>query len=874
MFTDIQGSTCKWETFPDGMGEVLALHDRVIRTEIERCGGVVVKHTGDGFMAVFHHGGAIQCALGIQLAIRRQDWSAVNGLAVRVGINSGDAQQRGDDYFGNPVNRAMRLMSAAHGGQTVISASAAAAEAVPDGAALKDLGRHMLKDLQEPERIFALAHPMLDGDHPPLATVSSQPQNLPVQPTPFVGRARELDELISLVSGVDARLVTVLGHGGSGKTRLALQAAAELVGAFSDGVWFVPLESVSTRAGMVAEIAGCLSVRFTERGNEEGQLVSAVKGMKALLVLDNFEHLTACATLVADLLAVSGGTRVIATSRNLLGIRSEALLDLSGMALPDTLTRDIECFDATRLFLDSARRVLPSFSPSPADREAIFRICLLLQGLPLAIELAASWVRTISCTELLQELERDLGLLESPASDAPTRQRSLQAVFDYSWSLLEEDDRNSLKGLSVFHGGFDRKAAEAVAFCGLRSLQRLSGTSLVRNRHGGGHMLHPLTRGFAREMLSAEPGAEDRFLDRHSSHFGMAVAEHYARVHSEHQAEALDWIALELPNLRAAAYHAFRNCRWKDAIALAQAVSVLYLLRSRFSEAVEFFGSLNELADSRDRQPGWNDPEGVKNRALLLERLGSFNLVTGNIRDASRLLEEAVSLLENCDDPALEALCLAGLGNASHLQGDLLKADERWSRALVLSRRAGLGQSVTSLLCNISSVRKRRGDLAGARLLLHEAVELNSATGNTFLDATLQTNIAEILVLEGDHDGARKNHWKALEMRRKLGDLRGVSYSLERLSQLETRPDEALRLAVESLDFAEKSGGGNRAVYARAQLASALALAGEMEKAVENMEQAVREAGRYELPALTLRCAEVRTFINELSGAGGSGPSG
>lgn len=874
MFTDIQGSTGKWESFPGCMGKALALHDHVVRREVERCGGTIVKHTGDGFMAVFNGGTAIECALGIQLALREHDWSSVGGLAVRIGINSGEALERGDDYFGNPVNRAMRLMSAAHGGQTVISGSAAAKESVPNGATLSDLGKHMLKDLQEPERVFALAHPLLEDDFPPLKTVSCHPHNLPVQPTPFVGRVRELEELTSLVSEKDARLVTVLGHGGSGKTRLALQAAAELVDAFSEGVWFVPLEAVTTRAGMTAAIAECLSVRFTESGNEEKQLLSATTGMNALLVLDNFEHLTVNGPFVADLLSSSRGIRVITTSRTVLGVRSEVVFDLWGMSVPIDPTQEIEFFDATRLFLDSARRVLPSFTPNPADRAAILRVCLLLQGLPLAIELAASWVRTISCVELQQELERDLGLLESPASDFPQRQRSLQAVFDYSWNLLGDHDRNALKGLSVFEGGFDRKAAEAVASCSLRSLQRLTGTSLVRSRHGGGHMLHPLTRSFAREMLSRDPGAMELIRERHSSYFGGTVGEYYARVHGESQAETLDWIAHELPNLQAAAFHAFESCSWKDAIALAQAVSVLFLLRSRFSEAVEFFRHLNVVADSADRHPGWNGPEGVKNRALLLERSGSFNLITGKIREAILLLEEAVSLLENFDDPALEALCLAGLGNAAHLQGDLPTADERWSRALLLSRRAGLDQSVTSLLCNISSIRKRRGDLPGARLLLSEAVELNRATGNVFLNATLLTNIAEILTLESDTDGARDNHGKALEMRLKLGDLRGASYSLERLSQLESRPDEALRLALASLDYARQSGGGNRAVYAKVQVARALAATGALEQALVNLENAEREAGGFELPALTAKCVEVRAFIDEIVNKGGNGPCG
>lgn len=865
MFTDIEGSTLKWQLHPDEMREALPRHDDIVRRAVEESSGRVVKHTGDGFLAVFIDGGALECALRVQSALQAADWSGVDGLRVRIGIHSGDAVESCGDFFGDAVNRAARLTSSAWGGQTVVGSAAAVTERLPEGAALEDAGLHMLKDLLEPERLLTLAHPSLASGFPPLRTVSSHPHNLPVQTTPFLGRESELAALTDLVSSPERRLVTILGHGGAGKTRTALQAAAELVTRFRDGVWFVPLESVSSPAGMVSAVAESLSLRFSGSRTGEEQLSSFLADRETLLVLDNFEHLTAHAPLVSRLLSSCPGLKAVATSRHRLGTREECVFDLSGMVLPHAPSDDLERVDSTSLFLAAARRLDPHFEPRAEEREAVSGICRLLDGLPLAIELAASWIRTIPCTELEVELERDLEMLESAAGDLPGRQRSMQAVFDYSWELLGADDRKALSGLSVFEGGFDREAASEVAGCGLKSIRNLMDRSLVRSRPGGGYNLHPLTRQFAADRLQSAGWEADDLEDRHCSFYGRFLEKLQPMTHSSRQAEAFDRIAHELPNLRKGMIHAHAACDFEAMVTYTRPVAVMLQVRSRFHEAVELFRDLLRVFE--EVPSAGRDPRRMtKARAELLERTGTFLLMTGNHSEAGPSLEEACRLATGIDDPILQALCLAGLGNVAHVVGDLDGAEENWRKALALSRSSSISKSISSLLCNIASVRKRRGDPEGARTLLEEAAGLNRETGDAFLNAAILSNIADILALEGDAAGAEEKHRQSLAMRMELGDLRGVSFTLEKLSQLvqERSVAEALDLAREGLRFAEESGAGNRRVYALTQLARVLASAGDLEEAVKRLEEAEREAEKLAIPSLTSQCAEVRSFIDRL----------
>lgn len=844
MFTDIEGSTRKWQESPEAMERALAAHDRMLASKIEELEGSVVKTTGDGLMAVFENGRGLECALALQRAVLERDWSEVGGLRIRVGVDAGRASRRGGDYFGEAVNRTARLMSAGWGGQIVVGAGAAESQRLPEGARLEDRGVHMLRDLLNPQQVFTLSHPDLPASLPPLATVTASPHNLPVQPTPFVGRRRELREIERLVLDPDRRLLTLLGYGGAGKTRTALQAAANTVEHFRHGAWFVPLEESEGRGSMVAEMAGSLSVPVSRGVPVEDRLSSFLANRKTLLVLDNFDHLTDHAGLVSDLLAAAPGLCVIATSRARLRIREETVYDLSGMSFPEDASTPLEGCDATELFLASADRALPGFSPNAADRRAIAEICRTLEGLPLAIELAASWVRTIPCPDLAGEIGSSMGILEGTSADLPIRQRSMQSVFDYSWKLLDEDARRALAGLSVFEGGFTRAAAGEVAGCGLRTLQLLCDRSLVRPGQSGRFTLHPLTR----ELVSARIGLAPEAAARHSDHFHSFLDRLSTGGSAEDQRKALDAMEAEYPNLRAGSAHAYRSLDLERMDSYSKAIAYFLQVRSHFADGAEYFEEMLGLFEQAVADGSLPEEDRIRIAAGLRERIGSFYMMSGRRDEAAVILEEAAAMSQRAGDPSLETLCRAGLGNIAYVREDFDGAERNWRRAAELARQTGRPAQAGSLLANLASICRKRGQLDEASRLIAEALELVRTAEEPYAVASLLSTAGEIRLSSGDPEGACSRFEESLAFSRRLGNARGVSYCLDRLAgiEAESSPERALELARESLKQARESGSPNRVATSRLTLAGILTSLDRPAEALEQLdmaEEAARELG-------------------------------
>ncbi|MGB9724492.1 MAG: ATP-binding protein, partial [Chloroflexia bacterium] len=400
LFTDIEDSTRLWEKYPTQMDRILARHDAILEREISHHGGRIIKHTGDGIFAVFERGRPLHCALEIQKALAREDWGEVRELRIRIALHAGEALCRGEDYFGPTVNRTARLLSSGWGGQVLFTPEVLRVAPLPEDASVHDLGFHFFKDLGEPQQIYELEHPELPRrDFPPLRSLSAHPHNLPVQPTPFVGREKELAQVLSLLDYPHCRLLTLVGPGGVGKTRLALQAAAEKVENFSHGVYFVPLAALASPEFLVSAIADALRFSFYGPEEPQTQLASYLREKRMLLVLDNFEHLLAGAGRVAELLQAAPEVKVMATSREALRLHGEWVFPLGGLERPAEEEEEVERYAAVQLFLQGARRARPDFLLSAEDRPAVVRICRLVEGLPLGIELASSWVRVLSCGE-------------------------------------------------------------------------------------------------------------------------------------------------------------------------------------------------------------------------------------------------------------------------------------------------------------------------------------------------------------------------------------------------------------------------------------------------------------------------------------------
>ena len=434
LFSDIEGSTKLWEQFPEAMKIALEKHDALLRRAVESNGGFVIKSTGDGIHAVFAGvTDGIRATLDAQQALVAEPWEEIrpHRVKVRMGLHTGEAQLREGDYFGGALNRAARLMSVGHGGQILVSGASAGLllDKLPPDARLRDLGEHRLKGLARLEHVFQLLHPTLDADFPPIQSLDSSPNNLPIELSSFVGRERELSEAQRLLTA--ARLLTLTGPGGTGKTRLSLQLAADLVGTYSDGVWFVELAPLADPALVPQAVASVLSVRGPMGIPLTDVLVDYLRAKRILLILDNCEHLVeACARLADQFLQACPEMKIIASSREALNIRGETVQRVPSLSLPApaqvTAAALIDC-EAVRLFCERAVAAFPQFALTDKNASYVGEICRHLDGIPLALELAAARVSVLSLDQIASRLDDRFKLLTGGGRTSARRQQTLRA---------------------------------------------------------------------------------------------------------------------------------------------------------------------------------------------------------------------------------------------------------------------------------------------------------------------------------------------------------------------------------------------------------------------------------------------------------------
>jgi predicted ATPase/class 3 adenylate cyclase len=533
LFTDVEGSTRLLEQHPADYGRLIARHHELLAGAVERHGGVVFETIGDAVYAAFADAaGAVEAAGEAQLALLREDWEPLGEVKVRMGLHTGQVERRGAHYFGPALYRCARLMATAHGGQTVMSGTTATLVegSLGDGARLIDLGMHQLKDLQEPERAYQLAGPGLPDEFPPLRSAGGRPNNLPADVRTFVGRQDELESVRRLLLSPGVRVVTLTGPGGSGKTRLALRAAESLLEPFKDGVYLVDLAPLAAPALVVPAIAEVLRVPGSGGRSLIDSLATNLAGKRLLLVLDNFEHVLAAAPDVASILASTREVAVLATSRAPLRVQGERELHVEPLPVPppEAGPDDVQRSPAAQLFVERAREIRGDFELGEENAAPIAEICRRLDGLPLAIELAAARTRLLQPATLLERLEDRLGLLTEGPADAPSRQRTLRNAISWSYDLLEDRERTLLRRLAVFRGGCSLEAAEKVcggdAFAALTVLAEQSLVVTRWNQLGEPRFeLLETVAEFAREQL-VESG-EGHELARRHAHYFVELAE-------------------------------------------------------------------------------------------------------------------------------------------------------------------------------------------------------------------------------------------------------------------------------------------------------------------------------------------------------------
>ncbi len=569
-FSDLEASTRLWEEHPEAMHGALARHDAILRQAVEDTGGSVVKTTGDGLMAVFDEPvDAVTAGVRAQQNLDSDPWPDTGPLRVRIGIHIGEAQPRAGDFYGPAVNRAARIMSAAHGGQILLSGSIVAdvGDGLPGELSLRDLGEHRLKDLAGPEHLYQLVVPGLPESFPALTTLDLRPNNLPTQTSVFLGRATELGELRSLIDDENTRLLTLTGPGGTGKTRLALQAAVDQLDRFEDGLYFVDLAPERDVDGAFAAVLRTVGI---EGGADAAPLEALSKGLgerHMLLLLDNFEQVTEASAGLAQLLQRCPGVTVVVTSREALRVRGEHLYVVAPLSLPPAGTGSTPPIDvvmqseAVHLFVERAVESRPDFEVTDENVSAIAAICIQLDGLPLALELAAARLRLFSPQDLSERLQSRLDLLRGGARDMPDRQQTLRNTIDWSYELLGDEERRLFELLGVFAGARFAAVEDVAARVGSMSdadvidgLESLVDKSLVRSVDDGGPWFSMLEtiRAYAGERLGERPDMAASVQRAHAEHYVELANRLRPKLIGSTRQTTLDELTLELDNLRQA----------------------------------------------------------------------------------------------------------------------------------------------------------------------------------------------------------------------------------------------------------------------------------------------------------------------------------
>ncbi|MCD6056913.1 MAG: adenylate/guanylate cyclase protein [Thermomicrobiales bacterium] len=834
LFTDVEGSTRLWEAQPRAMSVALARHDALLHAAIATADGTVFKTVGDAFCAAFATPeGAIAAAVAGQKALADEAPDALTPLKVRMAIHSGLVERRAGDYFGPPLNRVARLLATAHGEQIVVSQAAGdlARDNLPPGITLRGLGAHALKDLLDAEHVYQVIAPGLPTDFPPLRTPQRYLRNVPHPATPLIGREREIATAraaLGLSSGDSqpdgdlqtTRLLTLTGPGGAGKTRLSLHLAADLGAEFTDGAAFVPLADVTNPVLVPVAIASALDLGDTSGEPPRGLVFAHLRDRHLLLVLDNFEQVMSAAPLVADLLSGCPRLHVVATSRERLSLRGEQELPLPPLALPKTPRRatddtsaeevsaaieEVRRAEAVRLFVSRAQSVKPGFEITAGNATAVAEICSRLDGLPLAIELAAARSRLLSPDALLSRFDRRLDLLDCGPRDLPARQQTMRDTIAWSYDLLDPDEQRLFTHLSIFAGGATLEAAAAITgdqesgggMADLALVESLADKSLVQltGDEPRIRMLQTI-RDFGQERLAESPERQV-IAQRHAAYFLALAEESEQLLAGSEQTRWLDLLEREQANLRAAVDWLRDEGQIEEALRLGGALWRFWWLRGDIEEGRHQLESLlaqsalvspavrakalNGAGVLAESQGDWDTATRLHEESLEISRqigdqrgvawslnnLGVVAINRGDYTRAHSLLLENLAVAERADETASIATALNDLGLIAHSRQDYDEATSLWTRSLALFRTLGDESHVARALNNLGTVAMELGEYRRAQDLFSESLALHRHVGDRQATASTLNNLAEAASSLGDAESAmglfRESHSLALE---------------------------------------------------------------------------------------------------------------
>ena len=812
LFTDIEGSTRLLQALGADYRDVLERHAVIVRRVIAEHDGVEVSTEGDAFFAVFRSvAGAVAAAVSAQRALAQEHWPGGHPVRVRMGLHTGEGRLGGDSYVGLDVHRAARIAAAGHGGQVLLSAASRVLveTTLPEGVTLRDLGSHRLKDLDQSEHLAQLMIPGLDGHFPAIRSLES-PSNLPEELTTFVGRQSEVDEARRILA--TTRLLTLTGPGGTGKTRLAIRVAAGLGSTFDDGVFFVDLSSLTDPALVGATVARTLGLSEQPQRPIFELLKEHLEPRQLLLVLDNFEHLLPAREVIQQLLAAAPRLKALVTSRSTLNLSGEQEFSVPPLTLPDPgAVGDLERasqYEAVALFIERARAARPAFSITNESAQAVAEICVRLDGLPLAIELAASRIRMLEPGEILARLEQRLPLLTTGASNLPERQRTLRGAIGWSYELLDPPQQLLFGRLAIFAGGCTLEAGEAICNPGgelgldtLDGMASLVDHSLVRRRAEAGEtrfgMLETI-REYARDRLEADRNPQ-QIGRRHILYFRDLAELGERHFLGPDQISWLDRFESEHDNVRAAVSRAVDTGQADEGLQLAAALWRFWFQR----------GYLREGRASLEKLLGLQ-PDGVT--AARAKAFGALGGLTYWLTDADATqfaYESASRLYRELGDREAEAEAMYNLAFVPVMRGDLNASRERFEQSLVKARDTGRADLVAKNQLSLGIALREAGDPKAAMSMLEEAVSVFREADDRFQLAWGLGEVATTHHALGQRPAAWKGFLEALGLFADATVLPGIGASLEIgsvFASAEGRHAEAVRLTAAGAALRETTG--------------------------------------------------------------------
>lgn len=894
LFTDIEGSTRRWEAFPDAMREALARHDSLLRTAITNANGYVFKTVGDAFCAAFQSPeSAVEAVWAAQKAIAGTSWDAVDGIRVRMALHTGTAQERDEDYFGPVLNRVARLLSLAYGGQVLLSSGTATLlqGKLPLQLEMQDMGRHRLKDLAHPEHIYQLCLPNLPNTFPPLKSLDARPNNLPAQTTSFVGREQDIEDLSALIRRNGVRLITITGPGGIGKTRLTLQAAANVSDEFSDGLFFVPLAAVESHTLVLPEIAQTLGVPERPGQPLVKTLYRYLEDKNLLLILDNLEQVVDIAPTLTELLQVAPRVKILTSSRIVLQLYGEHEYPLSPLNLPEsTVVQDVNTllsYETIRLFSERAQAVRPAFTLTDANAAAVVEICRQLDGLPLAIELAAARIKLFTPQALLDRLSSALNM-SGGARNLPTRQQTLRGAIEWSYNLLSPTDQSLFAILSIFAGNFtveavtsicDRMEEQAIdPWEGILSLVNQSLIRQLETEEEPRFTMLLTIRAFASDCLKAS-GILEQVQEAHTAYYLSLVEGTGNAWQTSHQNHVLNRIEADYDNIRSALRWSVEQGRFDLGLRLTHHLPPFWEIRGHMSDGRKWLGAVMSLrvaevegyriqdeaahhdllvleahahqhtgrlaeyqGDYAAAQAAYEqghalalDLEDASILAQAIQSLASLAYRQGDYDLARERYEEARRKWQALDHSAGVATVLQALGNIANRQGDLSTAEHFYRESLHLRRILEDQRAIATTLNNLGILALRRGQLAEADRLWAESLDLKRQLGDRSSVASVLNNLGTVARRRGDWQAAKQYLEQGLALKQELGDRPGITYAYNGLGNLYLDTGDLVRafqMLVNAVQLAWELGDKWATAVSLEDIARYYAIRGEAENAI------------------------------------------